>query len=538
MEQLVTYVVLFSIIVLVGQLLKNSTIPISLVLVLVGMLLSSIPNIKHVSLDPNIVLHIFLPILIYQISSFSSWRDIKFNMRPIALLSIGHVVFMAFLVAYIIHALLPQLGWPLAFILGAVISPPDDVAIVSIAEKIRMPKRIVTILEGEGVLNDATALILFRFALIALVSHHFSAINAVSNFFIIVIGETLYGIAIGYGMGELRLKIKDTHLHIIASLLTPFIAYLPTVMLGGSGVLATVVAGFVIGHRYSVRFTPQFRLASRGLWPALSFSIENLLFLLVGLNLQYIIGNISSIPIKLLFLYSASVILTLIIGRFIWVYLAAYIPRWLFPRIRKKDPYPPWQYVFIIAWSGMRGSISLAAAFAVPFLPGMTNGANPRSLLIFLVFCVVVFTFVIQGLSLPWLLRVMGLTKDGDLEQYNEHLEEIRARVYTSKAVLRKLLHYKKTLRHNEELKVEVDFNLHKYYLIYKRQKELLKRHHEEDFEHDEQAELGEETFLVSHIIEAEKHEILKLWQQEKINLSVRNKLIDRLDHRTSGLPK
>ena len=195
------------------------------------------PGIPAIDLDPKVVLNIFLPILVYQISSFASWNDFKKNKRPIALLSVGHVIFITAIVAWVIHALIPELGWPLAFIIGAVLSPPDDVAIVAIAEKIRMPNRVITILKGEGLFNDATALILFRFALAALLTHQFSAVHAVTTFFAIIIGETLYGLAVGYIMGELKVKISNTVLHVIASVLTPFLAYTPAVMLGGSGVL-------------------------------------------------------------------------------------------------------------------------------------------------------------------------------------------------------------------------------------------------------------------------------------------------------------
>ena len=247
MEQIETYIILFGIIVIVGQTFNNSPVPISLLLVITGMLLSLLPTTPDITLDPNIVLNIFLPLLIYQISAFASWRDVKKNLRPIMLLSIGHVIFITILVAVVIHMLIPQFGWPLAFVLGAVISPPDDVAIVSIADKIRMPQRLITILEGEGMFNDATALILFRFALAAVVTHQFSAVRAVSAFFLVIIGETLYGLALGFIIGEIRLRIRNTTLHMMASLLVPFIAYIPAVMLGGCGVLATAVTGFVFG---------------------------------------------------------------------------------------------------------------------------------------------------------------------------------------------------------------------------------------------------------------------------------------------------
>jgi NhaP-type Na+/H+ or K+/H+ antiporter len=271
MEQLITYTALFSVIVILGQIFNKSTIPLSLILVIVGMILCMIPNFPLITLNPDVVLNIFLPVLIYQISTASSWKDLKKNRWPIASLSFGHVIFITILVAVTIHTLIPELGWPLAFVLGSVISPPDDVAIVTIADKIRMPTRIVTLLEGEGMLNDATALIIFRFSLAAVVTHQFYPLQALTTFVIVIIGETLYGLALGYAIGKLRLRIKNPVLHIMASILTPFLAYLPPEQLGGSGIIATVAVGSVIGHVYSVRFTPEFRLISKAVWPTLAF---------------------------------------------------------------------------------------------------------------------------------------------------------------------------------------------------------------------------------------------------------------------------
>lgn len=225
MDTFIIYLILFSILVLLGQLFQKSTVPIALILVVFGMLLSFIPFFPETHIDSKLVLNIFLPLLIYQITAFSSWRDMKKQARPIALLSIGHVLFITFLVAIVIHALIPQMGWPLAFVLGSIISPPDDVAIVSIAEKIRIPERIFIILEGEGVFNDAAALTLFHFALTAAITSQFSFAQALGTFIVMIVGETLYGLMLGHLLGKLRTKITNTTLHVIASFITPFAAY-------------------------------------------------------------------------------------------------------------------------------------------------------------------------------------------------------------------------------------------------------------------------------------------------------------------------
>ena len=452
MDLFIIYLLLFGIIVLLGQLFRKSTVPIALILVIFGMLLSFIPFFPEVHLDSQLVLNFFLPLLIYQISSFSSWRDMRKQLRPIALLSVGHVIFITILVAIVIHALIPQMSWPLAFVLGSIISPPDDVAIVSIAEKIRIPERIFIILEGEGMFNDAAALTLFRFALAAAVSTQFSLTHAFGVFGMIIIGETLYGLLLGYLLGTLRTKISNTTLHVIASFMTPFLAYIPVVKLGGSGIIATAVVGFIIGNQYTLRFTPEFRLTSLTMWPTLAFTIQGILFLLVGLGMRYTFEHIASIPMGSLISYVCSIVAIVIIGRFIWVYaFVIFLPRFLFPSLRKKDPFPPWKYPFIISWAGIRGGISLAAAVAIPVATLEINGVDLRQLFIFIVFCIIVVTLVLQGLSLPFILKKMGIDKIGQSEKYNEHVTELQARVQMINTALNWLKKYKRKMKNDEK---------------------------------------------------------------------------------------
>lgn len=539
MEQVETYILLFCIIVIIGQIFQRWIIPITLLLVIAGMILSFIPHFPTVTIHPDIVLQIFLPLLVYQIASFSSWQDFKHNTRPIAMLSVGHVIFITVLVAYVMHSLLPELGWPLCFVLGAIVSPPDDVAIVTMAQKIRFPNRIITILEGEGLFNDATALILFRFSLAALLTHQFSPGQAFLNFLAILVGETIYGFIIGELIGRLRTKIKDPSLHIMASIMTPFFAYIPPLLLGGSGILSTVITGFLIGNRFVTRFTPEFRLVSYNLWPMLAFGINCLIFLLVGLNLRSIIDNIAPIPFSEVLFYSAAIVATVILGRFFWVYVAVlFLPRFLFPRILKKDPYPPWQFPLIVSWSGMRGPVSLAAALAVPILPDLAQGPNPRALLLFLVFSVIVATFLIQGLTLPLLLKLIRAKKFGEVDAFREHVSEIMARIKMTKAVLRWLKKFRDESSDNalcDKLKLSI--------LEYKNVLNELKIRADDHvnqagiFNHDEEKEKQRDLFLMTQIVEVERTTLIDLWRREKVSLHIRNKLLEKLDHKLKHLP-
>ncbi len=535
MNQYEIYIGLLGIIVLVGVTTRKIPAPTPLLLVIIGMLLSYIPYFPTVKLNPDIVMNIFLPLLIYETSAYISWPDMKFNKRPIALLSIGHVIFITVLVAIAAHALIPELSWPLAFVLGSVISPPDDVAIVSIAEKIRMPQRVLTILTGEGLLNDATALIIFRFSLAAVVTHEFSAISAFSNFMTVVVCETLYGFLLGHVIGKFRLKIHEPKLHMMMSILTPFLAYLPAVQLGGSGVLATVVTGLVISHYYLEHFTPEVRLLWHAVWETIGFTLTSILFLLVGLHLRAILEQISSIPMQQLSIYAVVISLIVIVGRFIWVYPSAYVPRYLFSAIRKKDPYPPWQYPFIVSWAGMRGGISLAAAMSVPYLSATIGNADVRFLIIFLVFSVITATLLIQGLTLPWLLKIIGVEHYGKHEIDDEHIGELSARYEMSNAALHWLKEYKQQIKSDPAMLEQVNLQILEYLASTKRLRTIVD-HYDPNYHMQHISKRKSLTLILTQIIEVERSVLNQLWREEKITFKTKNKLLEQLDLRAKRL--
>jgi CPA1 family monovalent cation:H+ antiporter len=537
MGQMEAYFFLFGIIVVLGHFFRASSIPIALIFVATGILISFLPFFPKLNLDPDITLKFFLPLLLYEASAFSSWRDIKKNFRPIALLSIGHVIFITVLVALVIHTLIPQLGWPLSFILGAVVSPPDDLVIFSIAENIRIPDRVFTILEGEAMFNDAAALILFRFALVALLTHEFSVIHATLTFVAIMVGETVYGLLLGNLIGQIRQRFSNTGIHIIASLLTPFLAYIPMVKLGGSGIVATAITGFIIGNQYSIRFTSEFRLTSQAIWPALAFALQSILFLLIGSNIRDIVEGISSIPIGTIMLYALSVTTVVIVGRFIWEFITvSLVPKVWSRLLGKKNTRLPWQYLFLISWAGMRGSISLAAVLSVPFLPLMINGVNPRDLIIFLVCCVIITTLILQGLTLPWFINMMGVDKHGQQEEYNEHLAEISAKIKMTKSALQWLKDYRTGIKNNPELLEEVKIYIKQYKIHLRQLKDSLLKHDVETLQHSDIEEAHQKIFVLSQIIEIEREELLKMWRLEKIKLSTRNKLMAKLDHQIQNI--
>lgn len=340
MENLEVYILLFTIISVIGILFRKSSMPPALLLVMVGMLLSLIPKFPQIELNSALILDLFLPLLVYQISRTSSWREVRQYFHSIAFLAVGHVFLMTILVALIVHWLMPEMGWPMALLIGAVISPPDEVAIISLSEKIRIPHRIMTVLKGEALFNDATALILFRFSLAALLTHHFYPEKALMSFALVVAVETIYGWLVGNILGSLNLRLREPMLQMTISLLTPLIAYLPAERLGGCGILATAVAGFTIADRYGDRYQPEARLLLGSVWSTVSFLIESILFLCVGLEMRFVIERISVAKLPEILVLTLSIIASIILGRFIFLYPAAYISRILFPNVRRKRSHP------------------------------------------------------------------------------------------------------------------------------------------------------------------------------------------------------
>lgn len=345
---------------------RRTGAPPSIFLVLVGLGLGFIPGIPRVDLRPDLVLSLLLPPLLYSSGVGMSWRGFKANLRPILLLAVGCVLFTALIVAWFARDVL-GLPWGVGFVLGAVVSPPDAVAPMAIARRYALPGRILIILEGEGLVNDATALILFSFALVAVMSGgSIPLLSAVTRFFAVVIGEIGWGIAIGWGALALRRWVAEPRVEIVLALLTPFAAFWVPESLGGSGVLATVVAGLYVSWNGPRFISSATRLQGYFVWDLVVYLIEGVIFLLTGLQAPVIMDHLDPAEWQRVAIAAASVSVTVIVVRFIWVFAATYLPRLLWPPMRKRDPAPPWQSVFIIAFTGIRGVVSLAAVLSIP----------------------------------------------------------------------------------------------------------------------------------------------------------------------------
>jgi CPA1 family monovalent cation:H+ antiporter len=356
-----------------------------------------------------------------------SWREFRFNLRPISLLAVGCVAFTTVAVAAATHWLL-GLAWPVGFVVGAIVSPPDAMAPLSIASRMQLPKRLLFILEGEGLANDATALILYRFAIAAVSVGAFSLSQAVGAFAAIVAGEIIWGIGVGWLMLRLRRWVADPRIEITLSILTPFIAYWPPEQLGGSGVLATVTTGLYISWNGLRLISAATRLQGIFFWDFFIYLIEGMVFLITGLQARALVSQISHYPTYELVTSAAVVSAVVIMARFIWMYPATYLPRWPFPSISRKDPSPPWQSPFLLAFTGVRGIVSLAAALAIPFATADGQSFPGRNLILFLTFSVILVTLVGQGLMLPAVIRALGLAHIGRRERHVDRAEEYQAR--------------------------------------------------------------------------------------------------------------
>jgi Na+/H+ antiporter len=412
-----------------------SDTPYPILFVLGGLTLGFVPGVPNVELNPDLVLVIVLPPLLYSAAFFSSLRDLRANVRPISFLSIGLVLATTFGVAAIAHALIDDLSWRAAVVLGAIVSPTDPISATAIAERLRVPRRVVTIVEGESMINDATALIVYKFAVAAVVSGTFSLADAGTQFAGNVLGGIGIGLVIGWLVAQVRKRLDDPPVEIALSLLTAYFAYLPAEALGVSGVVAAVTVGIYLGWRAPQLVTsPTTRLQSEAVWQVLVFVVNAFLFALLGLQFQGLVDRLQGYSAETLFGYGALVGVAVIVIRIAFVYPLTYLPRFMFRRIREKDPYPPWQAPVLVSWMGMRGAVSLAAALALPLNTDAGTPFPARDLIIFLTFCVILVTLVFQGLTLPKLIRALRIEDDDGAE-----VEELKARKHAAKAAIARI---------------------------------------------------------------------------------------------------
>jgi len=404
---------------------KRLRLPYPIVFIVAGAALAFIPNLPPVPIDPQYIFLIVLPPLLFYGGWSTDWRIFVQNLRPIMLLAVGLVFITTFAVASTAHAF--GFPWAAAFVLGAIVSPPDAVAASAIFERFSIPRRVAAILEGEGLVNDGTALVLYRFAILAAVSGTFSPVVASMSFVIVAVGGILIGILVGMAVDRgtqwlATLDLNDSLIDNLVFLLAPYVAYLGAEAIGVSGVLATAAAGVLVSRRASIIYSPETRLVSRSVWRLLNYLLNGFIFLLIGLQLRGIV--LGSPDIGRQVRIGAIVTLVAIVVRIVWVIFATLLPRWLSPALARRDPIPSWKAITLLAWTGLRGIVSLAAALALPLHDGAGRPFAFRDDIIFVTFFVIAVTLVGQGLSVIPLLRWLKL--DVDSESVDEREVEVR----------------------------------------------------------------------------------------------------------------
>jgi CPA1 family monovalent cation:H+ antiporter len=509
-----------------GALAKYLTLPYPIVLVIAGLLLSFIPGIPQVTLNPEFVFLVVLPPLLFSAAFATSWRDFRYNFVSIFLLAFGLVGFTVLGIGGMAHMLLPGFNWRLGLVLGAVIATTDAIAATSIAERVGLPRRIVDILEGESLINDASGLLALEFATALVISNRIPTfVEGSGRLLWLITGGILIGLLAGKLVDLVERYLDDAPVEVTFSLVTPYAAYSAAEAAHCSGVLAAVAAGFYLGNRSSYFFSSTVRIAAYGFWDTFTFILNGVVFLLIGLQLPYIFSQIHGISLRQLFIDAAQFVSAVIALRLIWIFPGAYTA-FLIRRYMLKQPeaLPPPRAIFLVGWTGMRGVVALAAALSLPQQIANGQGFPQRSMIIFLTFCVIFVTLVVQGLTLPSLIRALGLSTQ------NEDDEEKRARRKMLQAALERL----QSLRNSDtpEYKEVYDDIAHHYQ---DRLKALFQQREAADDPHLEHQKLYRS--ISRELRKVERETIIQLRNRKEIGDNILHNLereLDLLDSRYS----
>lgn len=404
---------------------RRLDLPYAVVLILGGMVLAFMPGVPNVQLNPDVALAFFLPPLLMVSAFRTDWRAFRRNLRPILLLAVGCVIFTTFAIAWVARLLLPELPWAAAIALGAILAPPDAVAAAAVLQKLNLPRRIVTVLEGESLLNDGSALVLYRLAVAAALAGAAAPAWQVAGSFVLVAAG---GVAVGFIAGKALLwAVRHTHDPLLDTAITfiaCYVSFLGAEALHLSGVLAVVTTGIIAGQAQYSAFSARTRIEALHVWKFIEFVLTSLVFILIGLSLNDMLERLSERGWWELVWQAGVISAALIVTRFIWVFPAAHGAR-LIPAVRRADPAPPWQQLVIISWAGMRGVVSLAVALALP------EGFPERDLIVFLAFAAILATLVLQGTTLTWLIRVLAVAQprpEGGLDPVEARARHVVAR--------------------------------------------------------------------------------------------------------------
>ncbi|MFD0764609.1 Na+/H+ antiporter [Mucilaginibacter lutimaris] len=442
---LLQYILLLAAVVLLIMLAQKIRIAYPVFLVIAGLLMGYIPRIPEISIDPDLIFLIFLPPLLFEAAWYTSWNDLWKWRGPISLLSVGLVIFTSGIVAIVSEFTIPGFTLALGFVLGGIISPPDAIASTLILKHLKIPKRITAILEGESLMNDASGLIILKFALAAVITGNFSFDHALSNFFVVTLMGILTGLAVAYVMYAIHRYLPTTaSIDAVFTLITPYFIYLTAEEFHFSGVMAVVSGGLFLSYRsHEIFMNGQSRLQVISVWSTLIIIMNGLVFIMIGLQLPGIVKSMGTRSLSEALKYSFTIAVVVIVIRMLWIYTATFLPRRLFKSLRTTEPQWDWRSVFVIGWAGMRGVVSLAAALSLPTLTDDGRSFPQRELIVFISFVVILVTLIFQGLSLPWIIKGLKLkntdtdtAEDQQLAEIQLHLTRVSLAILQDKYAL------------------------------------------------------------------------------------------------------
>jgi len=504
--------------VALGWIARHFKFPYPIALVGGGLLLGFIPKLPQFPFDPQLILVVVLPPILYQAALLTSWNDFKANIRPIGLLAIGLVIATTLTVGAALKLLVPDVPWAVAFVLGAIVSPPDAVAATAILSRLNIPRRIVTVLEGESLLNDASGLVIYKFAIAAVLTGAFSLTEASLQFASVALGGIGIGVVLAFVFIAIHKRLGDPFIEVLTSLSIPYATYIAAESIHVSGVLAVVAAGLVRGRYSPAIVAAEMRIMARSLWNVLVFILNSLIFMLIGIQMSDVVEKLAHYSWNQLITWGIFVSAVAIAVRFAWVFPVAYLPRWLSGSLHENEPEFRNHELFVISWCGMRGIVSLAAALALPATLPNGQPFPYRDLVIFLTFFVIAMTLVGQGLSLPALIRKLKVGSN-----WNIHDEQQRIRATMSTAALtaidRMVAEEGAPSAWADQLRAEIGERI------------ALAA---PDDDAPERAALLRRLRLAA--IQAERQELIRLWQNNEIGDEVMHHLEAILDYQQAQL--
>ena len=496
-----------------GWLSRRINLPYPIALVIGGSALGFVPGLPQLPFDPQLLLVLVLPPILYQAALLTSWRDFKANIRPIGFLAIGLVIVTTLAVGAALKLLFPEMPWAVAFVFGAIVSPPDAVAATAVLSRYNIPHRVVVVLEGESLVNDASGLVLYKFTVAAVLTSVFSLTEASVQFALVALGGTAVGMVIAWVFVQLHRHIGDPFIEVLVSMSIPYVAYIAAESVHLSGVLAVVAAGLFRGRYAPKMVSAEMRILARSVWNIFVFLLNSMIFILIGLQLSGIVARLGNYSADQLALASLCVSAVAILVRFLWVYPAAWLAR------LAGGSSPPQGHLFLVSWCGMRGIVSLAAALALPLETHAGEGFPYRDLLIFLTFVVIFATLVGQGLTLAPLIRRLGLGSEAGLRA-----EQMRARSDLGRAALEAIDRH--AAQHGVDAglaaRVRAEFA------------EKIARDTPSGPAAPEEAESARK--LRRAAIRAERAELIRVWQSNQISDDVLHHLEEELDYHESRL--